>query len=271
VTSSAILVPQRPAPAPPRYTDRAGPYAVSHRGAAGLAPENTLAGFRTAAALGVRHLEVDVRLTADGVCVAVHDRDLRRVNGHRLAVADAPWSRLRDERVGGRPIPLIEELLVTFPGHCFLLDVKDPAALGPLVAIIRRTGSQDRICLGGLSDRGVAEARSALGDVDLGVGRESLIRLGLAAAAGRRPRRVRPARFVHVPWAAARTPALAARWARAAHELGADVLAFTVDDPARMGLLLDAGFDGIITDRPDLLLPLLARRRRPAAASTRAG
>ena len=266
MTSSAIRSrlpqqPQRPAaPVPPRFADWEGPYAVSHRGAAGLAPENTLPGFRAAAALGVRHLEVDVRLTPDGFCVAVHDRDLQRVNGHRLAVADTPWSRLRHERVGGQPIPLIEDLLVAFPRHCFLLDVKDPAALGPLIAIIERTGSQDRICLGGLSDRGLAEARSVLGDVNAGIGRESVIRLGLAALTGGRPRRVQPAGFAVIPVGLARPPVPAARWAAACHQVGADAIAFTVNDARTMAALLDAGFDGIVTDRPDVLLDLLRRR-----------
>lgn len=268
VTSSAIRSPRlrpqpprRPAPAAaPRFTGWDGPYAVSHRGAAGLAPENTLPGFRAAAALGVRHLEVDVRLTPDGACVAVHDRDLRRVNGRALAVEDTPWTRLRHERVGGQPIPLIEDLLAAFPRHCFLLDVKDPVALGPLIAIIRRTGSRDRICLGGLSDGAAAEARSVLGEVAAGIGRESLVRLGLAALTGGRPRRVQPAGFAVVPVGLARPPVLAARWAAACHQVGAEAIAFTVNDARTMAGLLDAGFDGVVTDRPDILLDLLKRR-----------
>jgi glycerophosphoryl diester phosphodiesterase len=252
--------PPAPAAAPLGYAALDGPLAVAHRGGLGPVAENTLPAFQRSVALGVRHLEVDVRLTLDGICVAVHDTDLRRLNGSPVTVASTPWPVLRRERVGGRPVLLIEDLLTTFPAHCFLLDVKDPRALSPLVGVIRRTGALRRICLGGLSDQGVANAESVLGAGCAAMGRQSMIRLGLAALTGRRPRGIRPARFVHVPSAALRPSGLAARWLQASHEIGADVLVYTVNDAPTMHHLLDAGFDGIITDRPDLLLEVLINR-----------
>ncbi|MGE5147834.1 MAG: glycerophosphodiester phosphodiesterase family protein, partial [Candidatus Eiseniibacteriota bacterium] len=63
------------------------PKLVGHRGAAALAPENTLAGFRAAAAAGVTAVEFDVRLSADGVPMVIHDATVERTTTGRGPVA----------------------------------------------------------------------------------------------------------------------------------------------------------------------------------------
>ena len=74
---------------------------IGHRGAAALAPENTLAGIARAAAAGVDMVELDVKLTADGVPILMHDDDLRRTTGHAGRVAETPFARLRRLDAGG--------------------------------------------------------------------------------------------------------------------------------------------------------------------------
>jgi glycerophosphoryl diester phosphodiesterase len=70
------------------------PLVIGHRGAAGRAPENTLAGFREAARLGVAWVEFDVRLSADGVAVLSHDAIPRRTTGHSRPIAETPAATL---------------------------------------------------------------------------------------------------------------------------------------------------------------------------------
>ncbi|HXP32083.1 MAG TPA: glycerophosphodiester phosphodiesterase [Stellaceae bacterium] len=71
------------------------PRIVGHRGAAGAAPENTLAGLRIAKELGARWVELDLRLTRDRCPVLLHDRRVDRTTDGRGAAEDLTWSALR--------------------------------------------------------------------------------------------------------------------------------------------------------------------------------
>lgn len=109
-----------PAPAPPPLSDGLVlPRVIGHRGAAAHAPENTLAGLRAAAALGVTMVEVDVKLTADGVPVLMHDEWLDRTTDGAGAVRATPWADIRRLDAGsrfgsgfaGEPVPSLEQAL----------------------------------------------------------------------------------------------------------------------------------------------------------------
>ena len=95
------------------------PRVMGHRGAAGAAPENTLAGLRAAAAFGVTWVEFDVMLSGDGVPVLVHDDNLKRSTGRNALMAETPFAALADLEAGvwfapgfaGEPIPSLEAAL----------------------------------------------------------------------------------------------------------------------------------------------------------------
>jgi glycerophosphoryl diester phosphodiesterase len=243
------------------YAGDGGPYAVAHRGGAGLAPENTVAAFERSYALGVRYLETDVRLTADGVVVAFHDAYLRRTTGVRGRIADLTWDQVRRLRIGGEPVPTLAEALERFPDANFTIDVKVPGSLAPLADVIRQADALDRICLAGAADGLLAEARDVLGPAaTTALGWQSLTRLATCARTGRRPRGIPAAQFAHVPLKLGRFPVFVDRLVGMAHGAGLRVLVWTVDDPALMHRLLDAGVDGVITDRPDALREVLVAR-----------
>ncbi len=95
------------------------PAVIGHRGAAGLAPENTLAAVRAAAGAGLTMVEFDVRLTADGEPVVFHDDELERTSDGRGRVADLGLTQLRRLDAGswfgaafaGEGIPTLDEVL----------------------------------------------------------------------------------------------------------------------------------------------------------------
>ncbi len=247
----------------PRYPVEPGQrYAIAHRCGGGLAPENTLAAARRSVAAGARHLEVDVEITTDGVCVAAHDPDLRRVTGRRVRVADVPWTALGDLRVGGtKPIPRLEELLEEFPRTRFMIDIKDPRAIEPVWQLVHALDAVPRICLTGLHDPWLARARAVFGpEVLTSMGRDSLLRLVRAVLLGRGDAGVRWTPYLHVPRRMMRLPRLAHGLLARARDHGSELIVWTVDDERTMTALLAMGVDGLITDRPDLLGGLLRRQ-----------
>jgi len=112
------------------------PIGFAHRGARAHAPENTLEAFRLARTLGATGLESDVWLTADGVPVLDHDGTVRAGVRHR-SIAAVERGRLPAH------IPTLEELYAACGTSFSLsLDVKDPAAAQPVVAVARAAGSE---------------------------------------------------------------------------------------------------------------------------------
>ncbi|WP_407658573.1 glycerophosphodiester phosphodiesterase [Kitasatospora acidiphila] len=247
------------------FLDHPGPLAFAHRGGALGAPENSLAAFEQAVALGYRYLETDVHATADGVLLAFHDHRLDRVTDRGGAVAELPWSTVREARIGGtEPIPLLEELLAAFPEARFNIDVKAAPAVRPLVEAIRRTDSWDRVCVGGFSDTRLAAVRAAAGPrLATSLGPREVLRLRLRSLAGplvpgRRP--PGPGICAQVPERHRGVRVVDRSFIRTAHRLGLQVHVWTVDDPVRIGALLDMGVDGIMADRIDVLHDVLAER-----------
>ncbi|MFC7403507.1 glycerophosphodiester phosphodiesterase family protein [Georgenia alba] len=251
------------------YGSHPGPWAVAHRGGMGLAPENTLLAFERAAGLGLTYLETDVRVTADGVPLAFHDRTLDRITDLRGPVASRTWAQISKARVHGtEPVLPLEDLLGSFPDACVSVDVKEARAVRPLVATIRRTGAAGRVCVAGGWDGWLAAVSGACGPaLTTALGWRALTALVSAARTGVRPPRwiAGAADFAHVGLAYGRLPVLedpliTARLVGMADELGIGVVAWTVDDAPTVHRLVDAGVAGVISDRPDVLREVLVAR-----------
>jgi glycerophosphoryl diester phosphodiesterase len=101
------------------------PLIIGHRGASAVAPENTLAAFREAIAVGADGIEFDVRLTRDRVPVVIHDRDLRRTGGLSERIAELMWDELAKVDVGSwfsqsfakETVPSLAELFTLFESN----------------------------------------------------------------------------------------------------------------------------------------------------------
>jgi len=90
----------------------AKPLIIAHRGASAEAPENTLAAFRRALALGVDSIELDVQVTTDGVPVVFHDASLQRLTGKRGRLTEKSWPKLTLLRVHAtESIPRLVDVL----------------------------------------------------------------------------------------------------------------------------------------------------------------
>ncbi len=258
---------------------------TGHRGARGLAPENTMAGFRRAAEVGVDVLELDVRLTRDGEVVVMHDATVDRTTDWAGpgpgVVAELTYAQLTELDAGhrfspdggetfpfrgqGLRVPRLVEVLEAFPGHLITIELKrgtPPAVVDRTVALAREVAPQ-RVIMASEDHALLQAARRAAPELASSFsGREVrdfylLSRACLATLFFRSRGRVlqmplwsdhdrdRGLRLVH--------PGLLV----AAHARGLLVHVWTINDPAVMRELIDLGVDGITTDRPDLLAGVL--------------
>ena len=243
------------------YLDHPGPIAFAHRGGAADGLENTTAQFRRAVESGYRYIETDVHATLDGKLVAFHDSTLDRMTDGAGRIADLPWKEIRRARVAGaEPVPLFEDLLEEFPDVRWNIDVKAESALHPLLNLIARTESWDRVCLGSFSESRVARAQRLAGPrLATSYGTSGV--LGLRLRSWGVPATVRrSAVAAQVPESHAGVPVVDHRFVRAAHARGLQVHVWTVNEPQRMHRLLDLGVDGIMTDHIDTLRKVLEDR-----------
>ena len=238
------------------YLDWNGPIAFAHRGGASDVPENTMPAFEYAVGLGYRYVETDVQVTADGVLVAFHDNDLRRTTGRAGRISDLPWSEVRTALVDGEaPIPLLEDLLGTWPELRVNIDCKTDAAVDALVSALRRTDALGRVCLGAFNDGRLRRLRDMLGPgvcTSLGPGGVAGMKYGTlrrtAAMAAQVPVRQGPLTVTDQ------------KFVDRCHRMGVAVHVWTIDDAAEMHRLLDLGVDGIMTDRPEVLRSVFQER-----------
>lgn len=234
--------------------------------------------FRLALEVGADALETDVHLTADGHVVVSHDDTGARMAGIPRAIRDSTLAEVQSWDVGrgfvtpegerpfagcGYRIPCFEELLVEFRGIRINVDVKprDPAILGPLLTLIRRHRAEEWVRLASFSSRTTTAIRRLGYEGETSLGREEVIALlVLPGAAYRRlPRPLRgdaaqvPTSFhgfaLSRPWFLARC-----------RSAGLRVDFFTVNDPAEANRLVALGVDGIMTDDPRRIAPVLRGR-----------
>ncbi|MBV9880437.1 MAG: glycerophosphodiester phosphodiesterase [Gemmatirosa sp.] len=243
---------------------------VGHRGNSAHAPENTLASFRQAVALGADALELDVRLTADGHVVVHHDATLDRTTDGTGAVAATPLARIaaldagaRFSRDGGATlpyrergvrVPTLDALLTELADTPLLIEVKTPAASGPTRALIERHGAEARTIVDAFDSACLDPFRGSR--IAVGSSRNDVARLMAMTLAGIRPRAV-PYRVICIPERYGALPLPVARFARALAPLGVPVHVWTVNDPADARRLWNAGVGAVISDDPG---PMLAAR-----------
>lgn len=242
------------------FLDHPAPIPFAHRGGASEAPENTLPAFEHAVKLGYRYLETDVHVTADGVLVAFHDDKLDRVTDRSGLICELPWSEVSQALVDGRePIPLLEDVLGTWPEVRVNIDPKADDSVDPLVEVIRRTGSLSRVCVGSFSDERITRARDLLGpELCTGMGPDELVGLIKAFEGEQVEFRSQAAQIP--PTDPKGRPLCTPELVETAHRFGIAVHVWTIDEPDEMNRLLDLGVDGIMTDRPAVLREVFEQR-----------
>lgn len=217
--------------------------------------------FRRSMALGLRYLEFDVRMTADRVPVLFHDSTLRRITGLRHRLADLTLEQLSEIELPGRTwIPTLADALHAFPGAFFMVDMKDPAAIGPVLEQLERHDAIARSCIAGTFDRRVTAAYDGLHASMSPRLMSALLACGRRAPMPMARLELNGASYAHVPLRLDRFVTYRPRLVHQAHDLGLGLVVWGVEDSETMHRLLDDGVDGIITDHPDRLRDVLIAR-----------
>lgn len=273
-----VAVFSKRAPDHPYYTDDLPyPLVIAHQGGDNLWPGNTMYAFEQAAALGVDVLEMDLHITKDGVLVLMHDETVDRTtdgNGEieemtldEIKALDAGYDWSLDNgstfpfREQGITVPTLEEVFLAFPQYRMTIEIKktEGSMAQPFCDLIREHAMQDKIVVASFHDERMEEFRQICPDVATSSARQettvfvllSKVYLG---------RLYSPNFFsLQVPEESSDITVMTAQFIRAAHERNLKVEPWTINDPEQMKRYIDWGVDGIITDRPDIMLEILGR------------
>lgn len=260
------------------YFSAPRPRIFGHRGAAGLAPENTLPSFAVARALGVPYLELDVHGTADGEIVVLHDALLDRTTDGSGPVRERTWAEVAALDAGfhfttdgvtfpwrgqGVRVPRLAEVVAAHPDACFNIEIKqgEPAIVETTLAVLRAGNALGRTLLAAEHHDIMLAIRAAGGD-SVATGMSTADVLGFMDHllrddwAGYTP----PGRALQVPAAHEGIEIVTAASVAAAHRAGLEVHVWTVNDATEMARLLDLGVDGLISDLPGLALEVVRSR-----------
>ena len=231
---------------------------IAHRGAAGSAPENTLASVRQAIADNADWIEIDVQETADGEIVVVHDSDFMKMAGVNLNVWNSSLDQVRAIDVGSwfapefadERVPTLTEVLDESRGRSrVIIELKyyghDQALEERVVAIVEQSGMVNDVMLMSLNYDGIQKIRALRPDWTIG--------LLVAQAAGNIAQ-------LDVDFLAIHSGIAVPRLIRAANESGKQVFVWTINDAVNMSRMLSLGIDGIITDEPRLARAVLEDR-----------
>ncbi|MFS3130386.1 glycerophosphodiester phosphodiesterase family protein [Nocardioides sp. Bht2] len=258
---------QRPITGHPYLDDARGVLAFAHRGGAthpdlvGL--ENTMRAFRHAVALGYRYLETDVHTTSDGVLLAFHDAHLDRVTEQSGVVAEMLATDLAAVRLGGsEAIPTLAELFENFPDARFNIDLKSAASVDALASFLAERDAYDRVMVGSFSATNLRRFRRLTRGRVATSAHPGEVLLWVLAPTGAIADRLTRRRVsaLQIPYRRGRLT-VASKWLiRKAHRAGKHVHVWTIDDPREMNALIDAGVDGLMTDRTDILKAVLVAR-----------
>lgn len=245
---------------------------IAHRGNSMHAPEDTMESLRQGMALGADGLEFDVRLSADGVPVLMHDPTLDRttdgtgpVAGRTLAELRALDAGYRFTRDGGHTypyrgrgiqVPTLDEALEGFPAVPCIIELKAPEATEPFIRTVERHGAKGRVLVGSFSDE--VHARLEGHGFHVTASRPAITQLFFRAFTPLGAGTVTyPAYSVPHVWK--HLPIPVRRFARMLRKRGIPTHCWTINDPRVARRLWDGGVNAILSDDPGTMLVLLGR------------
>jgi glycerophosphoryl diester phosphodiesterase len=250
------------------------PRIFAHRGASGVAPENTLAAFRLGIAAGATHLEMDVHATRDGRIVVLHDPTLDRTTDLRGAVKELDWAAVKEADAGARfvdpsgaapfsargvRIPLLGEVLAAFPDVPLNIEVKQagPAIVSEVVALLDRARASSRVLLAAESQAVMNEIRQQY-QGPTGFSADEVVEFYQRSLEDRMHGYRPPGAALQVPLSHEGIEVVSRKFVDDAHRVRVEVHVWTLNDADEIRGVLQLGADGIMSDFPALAAEVIA-------------
>ena len=231
---------------------------IAHRGAAGKAPENTLASIRQAIKDGADWIEIDVQETVDGEVVVIHDSDFMKLAGVNLKVWDGTLEQLKEIDIGSwfdpefsaERVPTLAEVLEEARGKAqVMIELKyyghDQQLEQRVVDIVEQANMVSDVAIMSLKYDGIQKVRTLRPDWVVGL---------LSAKA------IGDTAKLDVNFLAVNMAMATPRFISNAQSAGKQLFVWTVNDQVSMSRMMSLGVDGIITDEPELAREVLAER-----------
>lgn len=236
-----------------------GRWVIAHRGFSAVYPENTMSAFRSAAALGVDAIEIDIHLSRDGHVIIMHDAKLDRTTDGKGLIAEHTLAEIKRVDAGskkgaqfaGERVPTFAEMLAEIPLPV-MCEIKDPGEdiVRETSRVVKDAGAEDRVIIACFDDATLQWAADYLPACE---------RLALGHPTDERIKTA----HINAPSFEQGDEA----FVKAVHAENGAVWLWTVDQPADIRNVLALGADGIISNYPGRVLAALGQG---SAASTSA-
>lgn len=212
---------------------------IGHRGAKGHSPENTLASFEKAIALGVDMIELDVWLSSDKIPMVIHDETIDRTTSKTGLVTDYNAKEL--QQLG---IPTLRDVFKLVDNRCEInVEIKTFSATQAVLNLIAKsTFDQSKILISSFDWNALQEVRFHDEDIRIGVLTETDLDLAMAFAKFIKAEAIHP--YYHL---------LTAENVEKIKEKGFKVFPWTINEPEDITFVKSLEVDGIITDFPERL------------------
>ena len=271
-----FIVPDAPASA--YYRDIERPLVIAHQGGDGVWPGDTMFAFEKAVKIGADVLEMDAHITKDGQIVLMHDEKVDRTTDGTGLIEDLTLDQLKQldaaykwsndggntfpYRGQGIQVPTLDELFQKFPQMRYVIEIKltqNPIDK-PLCELIRKYNMQDKVVVASFHDGAMQNFRAACPEVATSASRGEVTKfvlLGKIFLSGLVTPQYESIQPPYDPAESKNIPIMTRRFIREAHAKNLAVEPWTVDDPELMKQYIEWGVDGIMTDRPDLMVEVL--------------
>ena len=268
----------KPIPPHPYYSGiQTRPLVIAHQGGDGLWPGETMFAYQSAVDLGVDVLEMDIHITKDGVLVLMHDETVDRTTDgtgeiesmtlEEIKKLDAGYDWSSDDGVtfpyrgSGLTVATLEEVFTAFPNMHMTIEIKktNTSMAEPFCQLIREYHMQDKVLVASFHDERLKEFRAECPEVATSSAKNETTIFVLMTKGFLSGFYSPVFHSLQVPEESGGITVMTESFVKASHARNLAVEPWTINDEETMRKFIAWGVDGIITDRPDIMMEVLGR------------